>query len=86
MIRASIQLPKRVSFGLPSRRLLSLLASCDEICSCDLDIPLGNRQPTVSHHTKLLAEAGLVVGEQGDGGSGGEWSHPPGSSTQRARG
>jgi ArsR family transcriptional regulator, arsenate/arsenite/antimonite-responsive transcriptional repressor len=45
-------------------RLLSLVASCDEICSCDLEAPLGKSQPTVSHHTKVLAEAGLIVGEK----------------------
>jgi ArsR family transcriptional regulator len=45
-------------------RLLSLVASCDEICSCDLEAPLGKSQPTVSHHTKVLAEAGLLVGEK----------------------
>ena len=26
--------------------------------------PLGKSQPTVSHHTKALAEAGLIVGEK----------------------
>jgi ArsR family transcriptional regulator, arsenate/arsenite/antimonite-responsive transcriptional repressor len=45
-------------------RLLSLVASRDEICSCDLETPLGRSQPTVSHHTKVLAEAGLLVGEK----------------------
>jgi ArsR family transcriptional regulator len=45
-------------------RLLSLVASCEEICSCDLETPLGKSQPTVSHHTKVLAEAGLLVGEK----------------------
>jgi ArsR family transcriptional regulator len=45
-------------------RLLSLVASRDEICSCDLETPLGKSQPTVSHHTRVLAEAGLLVGEK----------------------
>jgi ArsR family transcriptional regulator len=45
-------------------RMLSLVASRPEICSCDLEIPLGRSQPTVSHHTKILAEAGLIVGER----------------------
>ncbi len=45
-------------------RLLSLVASQVEICSCDLEIPLGKSQPTISHHTKVLAEAGLLVGEK----------------------
>ena len=45
-------------------RLLSLVADAGEICSCDLEAPLGKAQPTVSHHTKVLADAGLVVGEK----------------------
>ncbi|HEV7524800.1 MAG TPA: metalloregulator ArsR/SmtB family transcription factor [Acidimicrobiia bacterium] len=45
-------------------RLLSLVAAAGEICSCDLESPLGKSQPTISHHTKALAEAGLIVGEK----------------------
>jgi ArsR family transcriptional regulator len=51
----------------PARlRLLSMLASADagEVCACDLVEPLGRSQPTVSHHLKVLAESGLVVGEK----------------------
>lgn len=49
----------------PARlRLLSLVASQDEICSCELEAPLGRSQPTISHHTKVLADAGLLVGEK----------------------
>jgi ArsR family transcriptional regulator len=45
-------------------RLLSLIAAEGEACSCNLLEPLGKSQPTVSHHTKTLAEAGLIVGEK----------------------
>jgi len=45
-------------------RLLSLIAADGERCSCDLEEPLGKSQPTVSHHTKALAAAGLIVGEK----------------------
>ena len=45
-------------------RLLSLVAARGEVCSCDLKVPLGKSQPTISHHTKVLADAGLVVGER----------------------
>ncbi len=45
-------------------RLISLVASQVEICSCDLEAPLGKSQPTVSHHTKVLADAGLLIGEK----------------------
>jgi len=45
-------------------RLLSMIAAADEVCACDLLQPLGKSQPTVSHHTKALAEAGLIEGEK----------------------
>ena len=35
-----------------------------ESCACDLTEPLGLSQPTVSHHLKVLTEAGLLVREQ----------------------
>lgn len=45
-------------------RLLSIIAAEDEVCSCELEAPLGRSQPTISHHTKALADAGLIVGEK----------------------
>ena len=45
-------------------RLFSLVASQIEICSCELEGPLARSQPTVSHHTKVLADAGLLIGER----------------------
>jgi ArsR family transcriptional regulator, arsenate/arsenite/antimonite-responsive transcriptional repressor len=45
-------------------RLLSLVAAEGEVCSCALEEPLGKSQPTVSHHTRVLAEAGLINGEK----------------------
>jgi ArsR family transcriptional regulator len=45
-------------------RLLSMIAAAGEVCSCDLLEPLGKAQPTVSHHTKVLADAGIIVGEK----------------------
>lgn len=47
-------------------RLVSLLANADggAVCACDLVEPVGKSQPTVSHHLKVLAEAGLVVSER----------------------
>ncbi|WP_262403477.1 ArsR/SmtB family transcription factor [Actinomadura sp. CNU-125] len=35
-----------------------------EACVCDLTTPLGLRQPTVSHHLKILTDAGLVTREK----------------------
>jgi ArsR family transcriptional regulator len=46
-------------------RILSIIASAgDEVCSCALEEPLSRSQPTISHHTRILAEAGLIVGER----------------------
>ena len=51
----------------PTRlQLISLIRTAPEgeACVCDLAEPLGLRQPTVSYHLKVLAEAGLVTGER----------------------
>ncbi|MCR8670045.1 metalloregulator ArsR/SmtB family transcription factor [Agrococcus sp. HG114] len=51
----------------PTRvRLLSIIAGSEggEACVCDLTEPVGLSQGTVSHHMKLLAEAGFVEREQ----------------------
>ncbi|MFF3838624.1 ArsR/SmtB family transcription factor [Streptomyces sp. NPDC001930] len=47
-------------------RLLSLIASHDggEACVCDLTGPFDVSQPTISHHLKVLREAGLVDSER----------------------
>ncbi|MDN5758668.1 MAG: metalloregulator ArsR/SmtB family transcription factor [Tomitella sp.] len=51
------------ALGDPVRlRLLSLIASRDggEVCVCDLTPAFDLSQPTISHHLKLLREAGLI--------------------------
>ena len=47
-------------------RLLSIIAAsdADEVCACDLIGPSGRSQPTVSHHLRILREAGLVTSEK----------------------
>ena len=47
-------------------RILSLIAaqSGGEVCACELVEPLGRSQPTVSHHLKVLHDAGLVDREK----------------------
>ncbi len=48
----------------PTRlRLLSLIQAHEggEACVCDLTAPVGLTQPTVSHHLKVLLDAGLVT-------------------------
>lgn len=45
-------------------RLLSIVAAQGEACSCHLEGPLRKSQPTISHHTRVLADAGLIVGDR----------------------
>lgn len=45
-------------------RLLSLIASSEEACACDLVEPLERSQPTISHHLAVLTEAGLLTREK----------------------
>ena len=47
-------------------RVLSILAATPggEVCVCDFVEPLGKSQPTVSHHLKILSDAGLVHGDR----------------------
>ena len=40
--------------------IVNRLASTDECCVCDLTGAFDLSQPTISHHLKLLREAGLV--------------------------
>jgi ArsR family transcriptional regulator len=44
--------------------MLSLIATESEVCSCALEGPLAKSQPTISHHTRILADAGLIEGEK----------------------
>jgi ArsR family transcriptional regulator len=55
------------AMGDPVRlRLLSLIASHEggEACVCDLTGVFDLTGPTISHHLKVLREAGLIVGER----------------------
>lgn len=55
------------ALGDPVRlRLMGMLLTADagEVCACDLVAPLGRSQPTISHHLKMLREAGLVASER----------------------
>jgi ArsR family transcriptional regulator len=45
-------------------RLISLVAAQGEVCSCNLEQPLGKSQPTISHHTRVLVRAGLIEGDK----------------------
>jgi ArsR family transcriptional regulator len=47
-------------------KLFSLIAASPntETCACNLVKPTGRSQPTVSHHLKVLREAGLLLSEK----------------------
>ena len=47
-------------------RLINLLGAAPggEVCICNIVEPIGKSQPTISHHMKLLVDAGLVHGER----------------------
>ena len=47
-------------------RLLSLVASHEggEACICDLNDAFELSQPTISHHMKVLREAGIITSER----------------------
>jgi len=51
----------------PTRlRLVSMVAAHEggEACVCDLTDPVGLTQPTISHHLKILLDAGIFTREQ----------------------
>jgi ArsR family transcriptional regulator, arsenate/arsenite/antimonite-responsive transcriptional repressor len=58
--------------GHPIRlQILDMLAQREgQVCVCDLEAALPVKQPTVSHHLKLLREAGLIDCERR-----GLWAH-----------
>lgn len=47
-------------------RLLSLIAACAgrEVCVCELLAAFTQTAPTISHHLKVLRDAGLITGER----------------------
>jgi ArsR family transcriptional regulator len=55
------------ALGDPVRlRLVSLIASHagGEVCVCELTDPFDLSGPTISHHLKVLRDAGLITGER----------------------
>ena len=55
------------ALGDPVRlRILAVIkeSQAGEICVCDLGCEFELSQPTISHHLKLLREAGLITGER----------------------
>jgi ArsR family transcriptional regulator len=71
--RAEAMAPVLAALADPVRlRIISMLIAAPEgtSCGCDLEAPLALSQPTVSHHLKVLREAGLIEGERR-----GRWVH-----------
>jgi ArsR family transcriptional regulator, arsenate/arsenite/antimonite-responsive transcriptional repressor len=57
--------PMFKALGDPVRlRLMSMIASADEICACDLTGAFDVSGPTISHHLRVLREAGLIDGDR----------------------
>jgi ArsR family transcriptional regulator len=50
------------ALGDPTRlAILDRLRCCDECCVCDLNAAFDLSQPTISHHLRVLRDAGLVT-------------------------
>ncbi|MFC8619456.1 ArsR/SmtB family transcription factor [Micromonospora purpureochromogenes] len=63
--QAEVVAPMFKALGDPVRlRLMSMIASVPEICVCDLTPAFDLSGPTISHHLKVLREAGLVDSER----------------------
>ncbi|MFB9236100.1 ArsR/SmtB family transcription factor [Plantactinospora siamensis] len=57
--------PMFKALGDPVRlRLMSMIASVPEMCVCDLTPAFELSGPTISHHLRVLREAGLVDSER----------------------
>jgi ArsR family transcriptional regulator len=55
----------------PARlQLLSIVLASGSACICDLTAPVGLSQPTVSHHMRVMVDAGLLQREKR-----GKWVH-----------
>jgi DNA-binding transcriptional ArsR family regulator len=53
------------ALGHPTRlAILRQLADCAEVCACDFTMCCDVSQPTISHHLKILREAGVVESER----------------------
>ena len=45
-------------------KLVNIIGTAGEACACDFPAVVGKSQATVSHHLKLLLEAGILKREQ----------------------
>jgi len=63
-LRAISDPVRREILRLLARKGLCSLDRADGLCAADLQRHLGLAQPTISHHMRVLAEAGLVRAEK----------------------
>ena len=53
------------ALGDPTRvAIVNRLSRTDTVCVCDLTAAFKQSQPTISHHLRILREAGLVEAER----------------------
>lgn len=67
------QLSERLKALADSTRLRMLTLLSDQaapLCVCEINTYFAQRQPTISHHLRLLRQAGLIAGEKR-----GTWSY-----------
>lgn len=63
--QAAVIAPMFKALGDPVRlRLVSLIVAASPVCVCDLTGAFDVSGPTVSHHLRVLREAGLVTSER----------------------
>lgn len=73
MVAPALNMPRSVALAErlkaladPTRlRMLDLLAQQSEpLCVCEITAEFDLHQPTISHHIRILREAGLIAGEK----------------------
>jgi ArsR family transcriptional regulator len=53
------------ALGHPIRvQIVDILSRYDEVCVCEIEQHFSLTQPTISHHLKVLREAGIIDGDQ----------------------
>jgi ArsR family transcriptional regulator len=53
------------ALGDPTRlRIIHLLARHDSLCVCEIESAFDLGQPTISHHLRILRDAGIVTAER----------------------
>jgi len=59
--RLTAQERRLTALADPTRlRIVNLLARHEALCVCELEAAFDLRQPTISHHLRILRDAGLV--------------------------